>query len=98
MKGGWFIGSFEPTSFKTSDCEVCYKIHKAGEIWDKHYHAIAIEINYLIKGTMYINETLLQSGEIFILYPNEVAEPMFITDCELIIVKIPSIIGDKYIV
>ena len=27
-KGGWFIGDFEPTVFKTKDFEVCFKTHK----------------------------------------------------------------------
>jgi hypothetical protein len=38
MKGGWFVGDFEPTAYKTKDCEVSYKIHPAGEEWDIHYH------------------------------------------------------------
>ena len=27
MKGGWFVGNFEPTAFKTKDCEVAYVKH-----------------------------------------------------------------------
>ena len=28
MKGGWFIGNFFPTAFKTKNFEVSYKLHK----------------------------------------------------------------------
>ena len=52
MVGGWFIGDFEPSVLKTKDFEVCYKFHHAGEIWDNHYHKVATEINYLIRGKM----------------------------------------------
>lgn len=27
MKGGWFVGDFEPTAYKTKDFEVAYKFH-----------------------------------------------------------------------
>lgn len=32
------------------------------------------------------------------MYPNDVAVPEFLTDCEVIVVKTPSVKGDKYIV
>lgn len=98
MIGGWFVGDFEPTAYKTKEFEVSYKTHLAGEIWDNHYHKIATEINYLIRGKMNLSGTTLEEGDIFILNPGEIAIPEFITDCELIVVKTPSIKGDKYIV
>jgi len=94
--GGWFIGDFEPSVLKTKDFEVCFKKHVKDEIWPKHYHRIATEINYLIKGEMIIQGKLLKTGNIFILEPNEWANPVFLQDCELIVVKTPSIKGDKY--
>lgn len=98
MIGGWFIGDFEPTAFKTENFEVCYKQHPKGEEWDTHYHKIATEINYIIRGEMMINDDLLKEGDIFILEPNEVSKPEFLTDCELIVVKTPSAKNDKYII
>ena len=98
MIGGWFIGDFDPSSLKTKDFEVCYKTHYAGEVWDNHYHKIATEVNYLIRGKMNLSGTELNQGDIFTIYPNEVAIPEFITDCELIVVKTPSLKEDKYIV
>ena len=31
MKGGWFIGNFEPSLFKTNECEVAVKSYKKGD-------------------------------------------------------------------
>ena len=97
MTGGWFVGDFEPTCYKTSNFEICYKIHKKGEVWDTHYHKVGTEINYLIKGEMKIQNKILKSGDIFILYPFEIADPIFIEDCEIIIIKTPSVKNDKII-
>lgn len=97
-KGGWYIGNFEPTAFKTDQFEVCYKTHFAGEKWDTHYHKIGTEINFLIEGNMIIQDKELKSGDVFIIYPYEIADPVFLTDCKLIIVKTPSNKNDKYII
>ena len=97
MKGGWFVGNFKPTAFKTKEVEVCYKIHPRGEKWDSHYHKIATEINLVIKGKLLINDQLFQDGEIFIVNPGEVVVPKFLKKCEIVIVKIPSVPGDKYV-
>lgn len=97
MKGGWFVGNFSPTSFKTQDFEVCYKEHYKGEKWDTHYHKKGTEINLLIEGKMTLQDKELNSGDIFILEPYEVADPIFLEDCRLIIIKTPSIPGDKFL-
>ena len=90
MKGGWFVGNFEPSAYKTSDFEVSYKLHPAGEKWDYHYHTEVTEINYLVKGTMTLQGQMLMSGDIFTLEPYEIANPEFLTDCEIVCVKTPS--------
>ena len=41
---------------------------------------------------------LLTAGTIFILYPYEIADPVFVTDCEVVCVKLPGIVGDKVVV
>lgn len=98
MKGGWFVGDFDPSVLRTPDFEVAYKFHKKDEIWDSHYHKKAIELTYLIKGRMLMNGKELTSGDILVMFPYEVAEPIFLEDCEIIVVKAPSVEGDKYIV
>ena len=94
--GGWFIGDFEPAIYKTDQFEVCYKFHHKDEKWPIHYHKIATEVNYLIHGKMTIHGKVLEEGDIFTFDPGEVADPVFLTDCELIVVKFPSVPGDKY--
>jgi hypothetical protein len=90
MKSGWFVGNFEPTAYKTEDFEVNYRVHKAGEEWDYHYHTTVTEINLLIKGKMTIQNTTLVSGDIFIIEPFEVTDPEFLEDCAVVCVKTPS--------
>ena len=96
MKGGWFIGDFDPAAFKTAQFEVSLKIHPAGEQWPAHFHKIATEINLVVSGRMLLQGELLTAGDIFILEPNEVADPTFYEDCSIVCVKVPSAIGDKY--
>ena len=90
MKGGWFVGNFEPTAYKTNEFEVSYKVHPKGEKWDFHYHTEVTEINYLVKGTMTLQGQMLMPGDIFTLEPYEIAHPEFLTDCEIVCVKTPS--------
>jgi len=96
MKAGWFVGNFEPTAYKTEQFEVCYKHHVKGEKWDIHYHKEGTEINYLVKGKMIIQNKQLNEGDIFILKPYEIADPIFLEECTVLIIKTPSIPGDKF--
>lgn len=96
FKGGWFIGNFEPSAAKTAGFEVCYKQHCKGEAWPRHYHAVATEYNCLVAGKMIMQNTELNPGDIFVLEPGEMADPEFLEDCHLIVVKIPSLPNDKY--
>lgn len=95
MKGGWFIGNFEPTAYKTEHFEVSYKIHPKGEKWDLHYHESVVEINLLIKGKMMMQKKILKKGDIFIIEPFEIADPQFLEECHIICVKTPGITKDK---
>jgi quercetin dioxygenase-like cupin family protein len=98
MTRGWFIGNFEPSLLKTKDFEVGILTHKKGEEWPKHYHKIATEYTVLISGSMTICGELIEPGTIFILEPDEIADPVFHEDCTVVVVKTPSVIGDKYVV
>ena len=98
MKNGWFVGNFTPSSFTSDLFEVCYKKHKKNEFWDTHYHEKIYEINLLIKGKMMINQTMINEGDIFVIEPFYVSTPTFLEDCELVIIKTPSVIGDKKII
>lgn len=98
MKGGWFVGDFHPTAFSTPHFEVSYKFHQAGEKWETHYHEKITEINYMIRGKMILQNTEINAGDIFVLKPYEIADPVFLEDCEMVVVKTPSVVGDKVII
>lgn len=93
---GWFIGNFEPSLLKTSQFEVGILRHKKGEVWPCHYHT-AIEINYIISGQIKMHGQILNAGDVFVMEPYEVADPEFLSDCEVVVVKTPSTPGDKYL-
>lgn len=98
MKEGWFVGNFEPTAHKTKDFEVAYVKHKKGQFWPKHYHKIAKEITLVIKGRIQINDQIFESGDIIVIDPEEISVPKFLEDSEVVVIKTPSDVNDKYIV
>jgi quercetin dioxygenase-like cupin family protein len=98
FKGGWFIGDFDPSVLKTKGFEMAIKYHPKGERWDIHYHKIATEYNVLISGRMSIDGKELVAGDIFIIEPDEVADPEFFEDCCVAVIKIPSVANDKWVI
>ena len=98
MTRGWFIGNFEPSILKTKDFEVGVMSHKKGEYWAPHIHKEAIEYNLLLDGLMNVNDVIIEPGTIFIFDKGEIARPIFLEDCRVLVVKSPSIPGDKYVV
>ena len=98
MKGGWFVGNFQPSAFVSKEFEVAYIKHQKGQFWEKHFHKRATEITFIIKGKIKINEEIFSSGEIFVIEPDEVADPTFLEDSEIIVIKTPSDVNDKYII
>ena len=101
MHQGWFVGAFEPAAFRTPAWEVAWKQHGAGEPGPKHLHQQVTEVNFLVRGRMtaHVQEGAksLQEGDIFVLHPGEWIQPEFHTDCQLVVVKIPGIRGDKVV-
>jgi dTDP-glucose pyrophosphorylase len=97
-KRGWFIGNFEPTMYKTSEFEVGFLFHGKGERWDYHYHKEAVEHNFLINGSMILNDVTIPRGSYFKIERNQIACPVFLEDCYIVCVKLPSIPGDKFVV
>lgn len=96
--GGWFIGNFEPSLLKTDQFEVSVKEHPAGEIWDKHYHKVATEYNYVFAGCVEIDGVEYRKGDVFIIHPGFVVDPNFKEECTIMCVKTPCVPGDKYVV
>jgi mannose-6-phosphate isomerase-like protein (cupin superfamily) len=96
--GGWYVGNFPNAAYQTKSAEVSFKTHKAGEKWGWHYHEHLDEINLLVSGSMTIQGVLLYPGNVFILSPMEIADPVFHEDCEIVCVKLPNFTNDKIIV
>lgn len=97
MIGGWFVGNFHPTAYKTKKFEVSYKLHKKNEKWPKHYHKKADEINLILKGEMKIKNKIVKSGDIFVLKKKEIADPTFIKNTYIVCVKTASVKNDKFL-
>ena len=96
MKGGWFIGDFQPAVLKTQDFEVAHHHHPAGWSPEKHYHKLATEHNYVVSGRISIDGNIIKTGDIFTYEPGDIADLYCIEDTDIIVIKVPSIIGDKY--
>ena len=47
---------------------------------------------------MKIQNKILKANDIFVLDKKEIADPIFLTTCHLVVVKVPSISKDKFIV
>lgn len=93
---GWFIGNFDPSLLKTPDFEVGLLTHKKDENWPSHYHKKSVEYNVLVTGKMIIQGKELNSGDVFILDKDEISDPIFLEDCTVVCVKVPSVPFDKF--
>jgi dTDP-glucose pyrophosphorylase len=95
---GWLIGDFYPSIEKNKNCEIGYLYHKKLSKWDYHYHKKSLEINIIIEGSMSINNVSYEPNDIFIINNNVISCPIFLEDCYIICIKIPSAPNDKYII
>lgn len=98
MKGGWFIGNFEPSLFKTNDCEVAVKKYEAGDKEGKHYHKIATEYTVIVKGKVRMFNKEYSAGQIVVVEPGDITDFFALEDTINVVVKIPGANNDKYIV
>jgi uncharacterized cupin superfamily protein len=96
MTGGWFVGNFEPTAYRTTETEVAYKQYKAGDSEPSHHHKQATELTLIVYGTVQMNDHFLQQGEIVSVDKHESVAFKAITDAATVVVKVPSVRGDKY--
>lgn len=98
MIRGWFVGNFEPSAYRTEQCEVALKTYNKGDYEDGHYHKIATEITLVVQGRITMNNIEYISGDIIIVEPNEVIDFYSLADeTKTVVVKIPGANNDKYI-
>lgn len=98
MVKGWFIGNFKPTAYKTKDCEVAYKEYKKGDFEEKHMHKVATEITLIIEGEVLMNNISYKKGDIVVMKPGKATDFKAITDSKNVVVKIPCVKDDKYLI
>lgn len=94
--GGWFVGNFEPRILKGSDVEVATKTYGAGDREDRHVHRIAVELTLVASGRVRMNGEELGPGDIAEIPAGEPADFLALEDAITVVVKSPSIPGDKY--
>jgi hypothetical protein len=96
MVGGWFMGDFAPTAYRTSAAEVACKHYRAGDIDQCHVHRIATELTLVVSGKVELNGVVLLPGQIAEIAPGEPAAFRALEDSITVVVKTPSVMNDKY--
>lgn len=99
MKGGWFIGNFDPSLLKTNDCEVAVKRYDKGDYDSRHYHKVATEYTAIISGRVRMNGVEHAAGDIVVVDPEEATDFECLEDGTVnVVVKVPGANDDKYLV
>jgi hypothetical protein len=96
MVGGWLVGNFEPTCYKTAACEVACKRYDAGTNEAAHVHRVATELTLIVSGRVRMNGRTFASGDIVILSPGEATDFQALEPTTTVVVKLPSVVGDTY--
>ena len=97
MTRGWFVGDFDPSLYRTRNCEVAIKTYKKGDYEDSHYHKVATEITVVISGKVKMFGRDFSAGDIIIVEPDDVTDFTALTDVCNCVVKIPGAKNDKYL-
>ncbi len=98
MTGGWFIGNFSPSICLTNVVEVAVKSYKKGDSEDAHFHRIATEITVIISGRVKMFGREWIQGDIIVVEPGDTTAFIAIEDSVNVVVKLPGINNDKYLV
>lgn len=97
MQGGWFIGDFQPTVTATSQFEVAVKYYQAGDAEQAHHHRIAEELTVIALGRVRMSGEEFVQGDIVVIAPGESTDFVALEDTITVVVKHPSVRGDKYL-
>ena len=98
MVGGWFVGAFSPAVLHSDAAEVAVKHYSAGAVEAAHEHRIATEVTLLLTGRAKMCGREIVAGDILVLPPGTVTGFEALEDCTTVVVKTPSVLGDKYVV
>ncbi len=96
MVKGWFVGDFSPSAFSSKEFEVAIKHYRAGDTESSHVHRIATELTVIVEGRVRMLGQEFQRGDIITVEPSEATSFEALTDTITVVVKTPSVVGDKY--
>jgi len=96
MTKGWFVGAFEPVVLHSEAAEVAVKSYPAGTVEARHMHRVASEVTVIVSGRARMNDAVLGPGDIVLIEPGEATDFEALTDVTTVVVKTPSVAGDKY--
>lgn len=104
---GYFVGHFMKEKgfplFQSDKVEVAWKKFPAGPIENaiRHTHKKGFEVNVVISGWIRVEingeKFTVKRGEFYVIHPHSVTKDLEVGEnTEMIIVKAPSVPGDKY--
>lgn len=97
MIGGWFIGDFKPSVFRSSDFEIAIKKYRKGQVEQEHFHKVAKEFTVVVSGEIKMFNTIYVSGDIIRVDQYDSTSFEAISETITVVVKIPSALDDKFI-
>lgn len=97
MTKGWFVGDFEPSVIRSKDVEVGLKTYCAGDYEAPHFHKEAVEITVIVQGEAVMFDQVFRAGDIIEVERGDVTDFTARTDVTTLVVKLPSVAGDKYL-
>lgn len=98
MIGGWFVGDFEPSAYRTGMFEVAVKEYAAGDSEKCHIHRVATELTVIVRGRVRMKGSDYGAGAIVVIEPDDPTDFVALEDTITVVVKTPSVHGDKYVV
>lgn len=98
MKGGWFVGNFEPSLIKTNDVEAAVKIYKKGDYEQSHFHKIATEITVIVCGRVKMDRKIFEQGDMIVIEPGDVTDFEALEETICAVIKYPGANNDKYMI
>jgi len=96
FKLGWIIGNFEPSILRTDQFEISIKKYSKGDYEQEHLHKIADEITIIVAGNVLMNGVEYEANDIILVEKKESTDFKVLTDTITVVIKTPSVPGDKY--
>ena len=97
MTRGWFVGDFAPVALNSRHAEVAVQKYTAGDYEARHVHRIATELTLIVSGRARMCDAEWGPGDIVTVEPGESTDFTALTDVIAVVVKSPSVTGDKYV-